>query len=152
MWSKLSPSGYRHLTLISSTLKYKPWRHNGKSVEILVVTTWRSSVDHLLHTCHVYVYVRAKSSKSTCVTFCAVLKSADQFYKSKKKFNKIRKFCGIPYSSKNNPITRLDRSWGFQEIEALIFQENRQMKVVRLSALRTDRLYALGNIPGTHFC
>jgi hypothetical protein len=26
------------------------------------------------------------------------------------------------------------------------------MKVVSLSALRTDRLYPPGNIPGTHFC
>ena len=26
------------------------------------------------------------------------------------------------------------------------------MKVVRLSVLRTGRLYPLGNIPGTHFC
>jgi hypothetical protein len=26
------------------------------------------------------------------------------------------------------------------------------MKVVRLSALRTGRLYPQGNIPGTHFC
>jgi hypothetical protein len=26
------------------------------------------------------------------------------------------------------------------------------MKVVRLSALRTGRLYLPGNIPGTHFC
>ena len=26
------------------------------------------------------------------------------------------------------------------------------MKVVRLSAVRTGRLYLLGNIPGTHFC
>ena len=26
------------------------------------------------------------------------------------------------------------------------------MKVVRLSALRTGRLYSPGNIPGTHFC
>ena len=26
------------------------------------------------------------------------------------------------------------------------------MKVVRLSALRTGRLYPPGNIPGTHFC
>jgi len=26
------------------------------------------------------------------------------------------------------------------------------MKVVRLSALRTGRLYPLGNIPGIHFC
>ena len=27
-----------------------------------------------------------------------------------------------------------------------------RVKVVRLSALRTGRLYLLGNIPGTHFC
>ena len=26
------------------------------------------------------------------------------------------------------------------------------MKVVRLSALRTGRLYPQGNVPGTHFC
>jgi len=31
-------------------------------------------------------------------------------------------------------------------------QDNRNMKVVRLSALRTDRLYPPVNIPGTHFC
>ena len=32
------------------------------------------------------------------------------------------------------------------------FQDNRHMKVVRLSALRTGRLYPPGNSPGTHFC
>jgi len=30
--------------------------------------------------------------------------------------------------------------------------DSRYMKVVRLSALRTGRLYTPGNIPGTHFC
>jgi hypothetical protein len=29
---------------------------------------------------------------------------------------------------------------------------NRYLKVVRLSTLRTGRLYPPGNIPGTHFC
>ena len=33
------------------------------------------------------------------------------------------------------------RPWGFQEVEAPRFQDNWQMKVVRLSALRTGRLY-----------
>jgi len=42
---------------------------------------------------------------------------------------------------KNNPITGLDRPSGFQEIEASRFQDNRHMKVVRLSALRTGHLY-----------
>jgi hypothetical protein len=36
--------------------------------------------------------------------------------------------------------------------EAPRFQNNRHMKVVRLSALRIGRLYPPGNIPGTHFC
>jgi hypothetical protein len=49
-------------------------------------------------------------------------------------------------------ITGLDRPLGFQEIEAHRFIDNRHMKVVRLSALRTGRLYPPRNIPGTHFC
>jgi len=32
------------------------------------------------------------------------------------------------------------------------FLGNRHMKVVRLSALRTGRLYTPGSIPGTNFC
>jgi len=39
------------------------------------------------------------------------------------------------------PITGLDRPWGFQEFEAPRFWDNGHMKVVRLSALRTGRLY-----------
>ena len=35
----------------------------------------------------------------------------------------------------------MDRPWGFQRFEALRFQDNRHMKVVRLSALRTGRPY-----------
>jgi hypothetical protein len=35
----------------------------------------------------------------------------------------------------------LDRPWGFQEFEDPRFQDNRHMKVVCLSALRTGRLY-----------
>jgi hypothetical protein len=41
----------------------------------------------------------------------------------------------------SNPITGMDRPRGFQEDEAPRFQDNRHMKVVRLSALRTCRLY-----------
>ena len=39
------------------------------------------------------------------------------------------------------PITSLDMPWGFQQVEAPTFQYNRHIKVVRLSALRTGRLY-----------
>jgi hypothetical protein len=40
-----------------------------------------------------------------------------------------------------NPITGLDRPLGFQEVEAPRFLDSRHLKVVRLSALRTGRLY-----------
>jgi hypothetical protein len=40
---------------------------------------------------------------------------------------------------KNNPITGLDRPWGFQGFVAPRFEDNRHLKV--FSALRTDRLY-----------
>ena len=53
---------------------------------------------------------------------------------------------------KSTPVTGLDRPWGLQEFEAPRFQDNRHMKVVRLSALRTGRIYLPGNIFGTHFC
>ena len=42
----------------------------------------------------------------------------------------------------SNSITGLERPWGFQEVEAPRFQDNRHMKMVRLSALRTGRLYS----------
>ena len=40
---------------------------------------------------------------------------------------------------------------GSRKVEAPRFQDNRHMKVVRLSALRTNRLYPPGSIHGTHF-
>jgi hypothetical protein len=39
------------------------------------------------------------------------------------------------------PLQALDRPLGFQEVEDPEFLDNRHMKVVRLSALRTGRLY-----------
>jgi hypothetical protein len=40
---------------------------------------------------------------------------------------------------------------GLQEVETPEFSDNRHMNVVRLSALRTGRLYPPGKVPGTHF-
>jgi hypothetical protein len=40
-----------------------------------------------------------------------------------------------------NPITGLGRPWGFQNIEAPRYQDDRHMKVVRLSTIRTGCLY-----------
>jgi hypothetical protein len=42
----------------------------------------------------------------------------------------------------NRPITGLYRPWGFQEFEAPGFLDNRHMKVVRLSAMCTGRIYS----------
>jgi hypothetical protein len=49
----------------------------------------------------------------------------------------------------SNPITDLYRPTGFQEVEALRFEDNRHMKVASLSALCTGHLYPPGNIPGS---
>jgi hypothetical protein len=54
--------------------------------------------------------------------------------------------------NKSDPITGTDRPRGFQEVEAPRFHDIRHMKVERLPAPRTDRLYPPRNIPGTHFC
>jgi predicted nuclease with RNAse H fold len=42
---------------------------------------------------------------------------------------------------KSFPATGLDRPLGFLEVEAPQFLDNRHMKMVTLSALRTGRLY-----------
>jgi hypothetical protein len=47
--------------------------------------------------------------------------------------------------------TGLNRPWGFREVEAPRFKDNRHMKVVRLSVLRTGQLYPQGYIRGTPF-
>jgi hypothetical protein len=48
--------------------------------------------------------------------------------------------------------TGLDRPLVFQEVEA--YRNSRQLshEVTMFSALRTSRLYPLGDMPGTHFC
>jgi hypothetical protein len=45
------------------------------------------------------------------------------------------------YKRYRNPITGLDRPWGFQEFEGPTFQDSRHMKAVRLSALHTGHIY-----------
>jgi len=50
-------------------------------------------------------------------------------------------FLKVRHFHKSIPITGLDRPWGFHEFEVPRFQDIRHMKVVRLSALSTGRLY-----------
>ena len=63
-----------------------------------------------------------------------------------------------PHLAKNKknmysfPATVLEGPLGFLEVEAPELLDSRYIKVVRLSALRTSRLYPPGRIPGTHFC
>jgi hypothetical protein len=61
---------------------------------------------------------------------------------------------GVPQSCKGQKKVKQshNRPRGFQQFEAPRFQDNEHMKVVRLSALGTGRLYPPGNIHGTHFC
>jgi len=41
---------------------------------------------------------------------------------------------------------------GFRRLRLPDFQDNRHVKVVRLSALRTGLVCPTGHIPGTHLC
>jgi hypothetical protein len=87
-------------------------------------------LNKLLHICStLYFTVTCVVSCYTAVQLCAC-------------------YCVV----KSNPITGLDRPLGFQKVEAPRFLDNRHMKVVRLSALRTGHLYHPGKIPGTQFC
>ena len=52
-----------------------------------------------------------------------------------------RKQNACSMNDKCNPTPGLDRPRGFQEVEAPRLQDNRHMKVIRLSALRTGHLY-----------
>jgi len=55
-------------------------------------------------------------------------------------------------NSRFSKFTGLYRHWGFQEVEDPRFPDSRNMKLKRLSALRTGRFYSPGYIPGIHFC
>ena len=55
--------------------------------------------------------------------------------------------CSGLSKKQSNPITGADRPWGFQEVDVPRFQDSRHIKVARLLALRTGRLYPPGNIP-----
>ena len=59
-------------------------------------------------------------------------------------------YCIMTEKVKQSLYRHYYRNGGFQEVKAPRFQDNRDMKVVRLSALRTDSLYPPRNIPGTH--
>jgi hypothetical protein len=47
----------------------------------------------------------------------------------------------IKWKRSSNPSTGQDRPWGFQEVEAPRFLDNRHMKVIRLPPLGTGCLY-----------
>jgi hypothetical protein len=77
---------------------------------------------------------------------------ADSNTSSKTRYHRRLWFFSVPTGTfwnritnwvtiKSNPITDLDRPWGFQEVEAPRFQDSRHMKVARLSALRPGRFY-----------
>ena len=61
-------------------------------------------------------------------------------------------YLGGKSKGKAIPVQSGCRPRGFQEVQTPRFWDSWQMMVVHLSALRTCRLYPLGNISGTHFC
>jgi len=87
------------------------------------------------------------SSSSTTSTPCCVSAKLMGF-NGRKRVPKTAQFKTKPVMIrsctnhyKSNPITGLDRPWRFQEVEAPRFQENWDMKVVRLSVLHTRNHY-----------
>ena len=76
-----------------------------------------------------------------------------------KKWNKIASdiklvFYSLTIKMMHDPINIRSpwRFWRNIAVTSVKFQDNRHMKVARLSALRTGRLYNPGNLPGHHFC
>ena len=67
--------------------------------------------------------------------------------------------CGVsecdrvaPTTEKNNPYTTLTDRWDFRRLRHLDFLEDRHIKVVKLTALLTGRLYLSRYTPDTSFC
>ena len=60
--------------------------------------------------------------------------------------------CPVKGKCKAIPLQAWTGPEGSRDVEAPRFQDNRHMKVVRLSALPTGRLCPTRNIPGTQFC
>ena len=68
-------------------------------------------------------------------------------------------YASIPLKSKTYskkgkeiPLQAWTGSEGSRRLRLPDFKTIWHMKVVRLSALRTGRIYPQGNIPGTYFC
>jgi len=88
-------------------------------------------------------YGATKDIRTVILTYTVVVMYVVIYYINTKK-QKLKRL--------SSPITGLDRPRVFQEVEALRLQDNLHIKVVRLSALHTGRLYPPRNNPGTHFC
>ena len=85
------------------------------------------------------------------------LLSSTQSFRSTKELYQSMNFCHFWFTNiqnefalvhlwlvileKSNPITGLERPWGFQEFEAPRFQDSRHVKVVGLSALGAGSIY-----------
>jgi len=52
----------------------------------------------------------------------------------------------------SSSYTGLEKPWGHLRLRVPDFPENQYMKVVRLSAVCTGRLYPPWDTPGTHYC
>ena len=57
----------------------------------------------------------------------------------------------LAFKGKVIPVEAWTGSYVSERLRLSKFQDNRHMKVARLSAVRTGRLYLPGDNPGTHF-
>jgi hypothetical protein len=89
------------------------------------------------------------------ISYCLQFLRECNFYLLSRQFPSLSTYhtACLPTKSKaSNPCLGLESLWVYQEFKTPRFFDIRHMKVIRVSALRTGRLYPSGNIPGTHFC
>jgi hypothetical protein len=97
---------------------------------------------------HEYTVTLNRNSLPMCLQNIVLLVSRNQKLRyvlyhvlQLRTLNFIRNFLSGNKKVKQSLWGQGRRFWGFQRVQALRFLDNRHMKVVRLSALRTEHLY-----------
>ena len=101
-----------------------------------------------------YLKIKKENSATNDYIIMLICMKLLHFTSNFKSWNAIKHFDTLMYLGEwyNNLIQGLQNPWVFQEFNAPRFHDSRQIKVERLLAVRTSRLYPPGNVLGTHFC
>jgi hypothetical protein len=146
MYPNVMPFRFKHRPLLSSLSREGQWDVvlvcglSGPVLSVLLACIYRTARNHVAS--HRSSPVRWVLTEDSSV-LCRPSSTEHQFLP--------RILVGLPWRQRQHtmcPITAvhsspcigLDRPWGFQEVEVPRFQDNRHMKVLRLSALRTGHL------------